>query len=224
MFQSVVRHWVLMTTVVALGTLLGCTNTDGGVSGLGFGRAGGSAHSSPEAVFEVAKNAISAEDYQSFCECLAPETIDEMAGSLAMAGSMMQAFGGLTGSFSQDQDTDSSTTIEVTMKRHGIEGIAPPVNLGQSALNMTEMGNRMAAPIKNKPLFVAEMMDVMKGFRQVGEHDPADSVNGDLVDLNMNGDSASGFVQTAHGKEPIDFLKVAGGWKILLSMDPTVVR
>ncbi len=165
------------------------------------------------------------EDFETFSNCMTPETQDAAAAALAFAGIMMKNMGstfsdiaskaGASGSKSMDEAKDA---IGALLEKHGISETAIS---SITTTNQDEAIQEIIKPIKDKAAFMSEMLEQMS---QVGDDKSFGNVNGDLIDLKVEGDSATGTLVSkkngAEEKRPIKFEKSDGSWKIALSLTP----
>lgn len=181
---------------------------------------------SPEAVFESAKTAAEKQDWEGFCECLTPESRDQIAGMLLMGAMVARGFSGMAALGGPDtvreveekfkplaDVLDKHGMDEETMKSLRSEGPIRPGATNQEKLN------RVLAPIKDRNQFVADMIVAMQSMGNRDQSTPFQS-DATLEDLEVTGDTATGFiVQTRSGtqkRERIDFKRINGSWKIAL--------
>ena len=75
-------------------------------------------YKTPDEVFEAAKAAANKDDFKTFVNCLAPETVDEMATVMAgMSAMMVAAPEDPTGKFKLD---DEAKAIVAVAAKHGV--------------------------------------------------------------------------------------------------------
>ena len=197
-------HALALAVLVAV---LGC------IAGCG----GGSEFSSPEATFATAKAAATKGDYKTFCDCLTTDAQDQLAAGFVFLGGFMQL-----AMMGDDEDAKAmATEIRELLEKHGVtEDSSSKVNIDMNA-SEKDQGKEMrklAAPIKDRPAFIAEFFAVLEKHGK-DKTKPFES-DAKLVDLKTEGDTATAtVVQTSEGKEEknsIEFKKVDGAWKIAL--------
>ena len=185
----------------------------------GCGSKGGATHATPDDVFQAAKAAAAKEDWKGFCDCLTDDSRDTFAGGMAFAGVMMKAFGELGGKEAQGK----LKPIDDVLSKHGLteENLkkmekAPPLGGGEK--DMAKAMKEMAAPIKDRSAFVADMVAALKQVEGKGKDQPPFPKDAVLKDLKIDGDSAKAVVVGRQGdverSDPIEFRKVGAGWKI----------
>ena len=84
-----------------------------------------------------------------------------------------------------------------------------------------EIMKKLAAPIKDKPAFIADMLDALE---EMGSEESKGMSLGDatLKDVKIDGDTAKGtIVKKGDKEEPIHFQKIDGGWLVELPMENT---
>lgn len=204
------------------------------VSLAGCGKSGAKVkYDSPNAVFDAAKEAGKKKDFVTLCGCMTPDSHDVMAGTMIMAGGMMKAFGGMAAGFGglAGADPEAKKKLEETqaklaeidkvMEKHGVtEEAMKKINPMQGPPeNPLAAFKEMAAPIKNKPAFIGEMMQVMDTLNDGdpgGGRSPSEMFEGTLEEVKIDGDKATAvIVSTGKDKDRRDevvFAKVDGGW------------
>ena len=182
------------------------------------------AHRSPEAVFQTAKTATDNQDWEKFCDCLTPESQDNLAGMLVSGALMVKSMSGMAamaGPEKAREVEEKMKPIMAVLEKHGLD--EETLNESQAETRRAVGGNRQEAiqklvsPIKDRGKFVGDMIDAMK---EIGQREDATPFQSDarLEDLKIDGDSATGkIVQTKKGterKDAIRFQKISGSWKI----------
>ncbi len=218
-----------LASVLGLLLLAGCT---GGGDGDGVGDSGGAnekatevgksapaptSYSTPVAVFDAAKAAGETEDWKGFCACLTPESLDMFAGGLVMAGSMMEAFAALGG----EEGKVAAAAIKDVLSRHGLTD--EKLQEAQAKADPTagpESVAALSAAIQDKAAFIADMLSSMKtASGDAGGKQPGPTIAKDarLVDVQIEGESATATVEVQGKSQPIAFKKIDGGWMIDLT-------
>jgi hypothetical protein len=186
---------------------------------------GGATYRTPEEVFEAAKKAIAREDWKGFCATLTDDSRDMLAGGLAMMPLMAKGFAKFAGEEKEKEILAKLKPLTEVLNKHGLTEETlnkmkdeKPAGLDPEAIRKGL--KRLVSPIKDRCAFVAEMAAALKkmgGKKDQGAPLPKDA---ELKDLKIEGDKAKGVVVSkADDKEkrdPIEFRKVGGGWKIEL--------
>jgi hypothetical protein len=166
--------------------------------------AGDSAQSTPEKTFEAMSKAADAKDWKAVTAYMTPESHEQLAGGmLFMAGFM-------------STDPTLKPEIEKIFKKHGIEPPAkdePPKNIP-----MDDIPKVLGKAIKDKPAFIADIVTLLEKSNQKAGKKPLDFSDSELIDLKIEGDTASGFMviekDGKEDKQPIEFKKIDGRWFI----------
>jgi hypothetical protein len=191
------------------------------VSCLLAGGCGGGGHKTPEDAFKAARTSLEKEDWKGFSDCLTDDSRDQMAGGFVMIGVMMK----LVGSPGGDEAKAKLKPIDDVLAKHGLTDEVmkkmPDEKPGKDPESAKKAMKKLVEPIKDKGAFIADMMAAMK---KMGDGKKENSIplpkDAELKDVKIEGDTAKGFVVTKEKKEPIEFRKVGGGWKIEMPMDP----
>lgn len=195
---------------------------------------------SPQAVLATAKAAATSHDYNTFCKCLSSESIDFLAGMLALSGAAMSAMdelpgppmgglGGFVGGMDDLEDQRAMQQMKAAkpkimeiLAKHGLseELLKDPGR--QSSVDSPADFGKLADPISDKMLFVEEML---RAFDSGGLYEPEDWMfyfGGELSDLEITGDKATAtLLQEEYGegfRTPMQFKKVDDRWLIDMSM------
>ncbi len=182
------------------------------------------AHRSPEAVFQTAKTATENQDWEKFCDCLTPESQDNLAGMLVYGAMMVRSMSGMAAMAGPDKAREAEEKMKPVMavlERHGLDEQTLKESQAETQRavggNRQEMIQKLVSPIKDRGKFVADMINAM---REMGQQENATPFQSDarLEDVKIDGDSATGqIVQTKNGverKDGIRFQKISGRWKI----------
>lgn len=155
---------------------------------------GGGSASSPQAVFDTAKKAGESKDWKTFYGCFDPEQSHEiLMGMIMVAG------------FSVMQDKDAEKELNEIFRRHGFDPEKKPAS-GK------EDPKQMMASIKDPAGLFHEVMTFTEKKSKKGEMTKMD-IRGDLADLKIDGDKATGNVTMKDGKKtPMHFVRRNGAW------------
>jgi hypothetical protein len=173
-------------------------------------------YDTPEAVFKAAQTAASKKDFKSFFSCITEDSQKLMTGQLVMTGSLIKASAGRdpTG-----KATEMIKPINEVFSKHGVtdealKKIKPPKSPEEAAKTV----RTVAGLVKSPAAFCSELIAVLDKMNPKGGNDPF--ATGKLSDVKITGNKARGTIQMKVGeserKEPIEFAKVGGGWKLVM--------
>jgi len=196
------------------------------LTALGCG-GGGGGYDSPQAAFDAMKAASEKKDWKGVCNCMTPDSQDAMAGMMVLSGTVMKAMGAfaaMAGGEEAEKAKAALEKIDQVLKKHGLTEDAMKKMKGkkpEAPDQQLAVLKELTAPIKDKPAFVAEMIQAF------GEMGPGESEmffhDGTLKDVKISGDTATGTVsETVEGEQkdnPISFKKTGGGWLVELPLD-----
>ncbi|WP_182870992.1 hypothetical protein [Stieleria mannarensis] len=156
----------------------------------------------PDAVTKAFAEAAKNNDWKSAIEMITPESQE-----MIVTGMVMQA------SFMTMEDEAKGKELKALMERHGLDE-ASMSDEGPGIGEEPDV-NRL---VDDLPAFVADLA------AWIAKHD-TDSSNpfasiGDVTDVKIDGDAATGKLATEMGKQPVEFRKIDGGWKLHLAMGP----
>lgn len=156
----------------------------------GCGGSGGS----PEAVFEAAKKSVESKDWKGFYACVDPEKSHEMlVAALFMA------------SLSVMQDKPGETELEEIGKRHGYD-------LKAGAPSSKGDPKEILKAVKDPAGFFLELMTFADKRSKEGEK-PHLAISGQLTDVKIQGDAATGSMTRKEGKkDTMNFVRRGGSW------------
>lgn len=202
----------------------------GATSAGGGGKPPATAYNSPQEVFDAAKEAMKKEDMGQFVSLLTEDSQKAIAGMMVSLGGMMKMLGAFVPPGSP-KDTAAKVKemvkpIDDAFAKHGMteekvkaamakaqkwgpEG--PPEGKVREAL--ASLGEGINDP-------GGLMQDIIKGLSAMNPEGGDQKMeilkqNAELIDLKVEGDTATGKVKTEDGKqEPIAFKKTDKGWRI----------
>jgi hypothetical protein len=210
------------------------------------GPKGGKTYETPQAVFDAAREAAKKEDWKAFCACLTPESRDMLAGLVVFAGGVMKA--GINAA-AEKEDKDKKELILQVVKallkpvtdayaRHGIteatlDKLSNPEQFFKDKKDPTQVKKTLlkaAAPVKDRTAFISDVMGALTKLLQTfgkGEEVSLGGTifpkDGRLEDLKVEGDGAKAMmIGTKKGqekREPINFKKDRGRWRIEIPLD-----
>jgi hypothetical protein len=185
----------------------------------------------PQEVFDAAKKALQREDWKGFCGTITDNSLASFVGQLIL---MPLTYKRIVNTVPEDRQKEilakfqkeilaKLKPLEEVMARHGLteETIAKtkddkPGGKGLEAL--AQRARKLAARIKDRPAFVADMAAAMKKANPKAAQELPLATDGELKDVKIDGDTAKGEIVTKRGgqeqRESISFRRINGGWKI----------
>ncbi len=152
----------------------------------------GSANS-PQGTFDAAKKAVESKNWRGFYNCCDPEN----ASMMVMAGVMMAGFSVINNKPAEEE-------LNAIMKKHGI------------ADDKKKDPKETMKDVKDPGALFEELMKFSDKHSKPGEQ-AALEVTGDLKDVKIDGDRASGTMTKKDGKtDTMKFVRRAGRWYIAL--------
>ncbi|MEQ8785758.1 MAG: hypothetical protein RIC55_05645 [Pirellulaceae bacterium] len=161
-----------------------------------LGGCGGGDYSTPEATFETAKAAGRAKDWKTMYDCYTPESLDTMAGMLALAGS----FGG--------------EKTAAVLEQHGVDKAGPGAMAAamQAGKAPHDVGKDLVKNVGDKSQFIADMQNAMEQTRGTEAGQFAEDAK--LEGLTIDGDSATARMVFEGKSMPLKFKNIGGDWKL----------
>jgi hypothetical protein len=183
-------------------------------------RDSGAAYNSPQAVFEAAQAAQKKEDFKSFVACFAPEAQKELAAGLAFQALRQQA--AVRG---DEKLRTQFKPILDALNKHGLtDEVGKKVKLNPSDRAEAEQAQRELQGLIKEPAALAA--DLMTAYSKTEPFNrkPAEVPTPQLTDVKIDGDKARGTivvkVQGRELKQPAEFVKVGGSWKLAPQPQP----
>jgi len=188
---------------------------------------------SPQGVVDGLRAAGEAKDFAGIARLLEPEARAQMTVSLIIGTTMMVAFAqmggemaeGMAEAFAEEEETaeakaererklaeaeavgaDLQKRLETVFAKHGLDEA-----MGDGAGLDEEAGpEAMVEALEgvDQPALIGELLDIMSSLGDGGEGDVGSMPIGDLENLEIDGDRATG---TVNG-EPAEFVKIEGRW------------
>ena len=160
---------------------------------------------SPEDAFAKFKKATEKNDYKGAFNCLDASTQNGMAAGLVMMSGFMVM-----------GDDEAAKKMEEVMKKHKLNDLEE-TEMEKFKDDQEGAMEFLAAKIKNKSQFFEDVMKVAASAKNAG--DSSFAIKGELKDVKIDGDEATGKIAMEGGKEePINFVKVGGRWLIKMEM------
>lgn len=204
-------------TVLCCAALLMCS--------LGCTSKGAKKSATPQEAFDQLKVAAKDKNWNKFCGCLTPDSINGIAGGMAMAGGMMK----MVASMPMGEDSEKQEAVkkiagqfDSTLTKFGVTpemiGEVNPMKMGDTNL-LTQLGSK----IEKKAEFIGAMMNLMEEMAEVmgpGAPGAIEFDDATLVDVKIDGDSATGTINNENGHSgPVKFKKIEGTWLIDLDLN-----
>jgi hypothetical protein len=167
----------------------------------GCGKSAATKYDSPEAVFKAFQSATEEGDGVAVANCLTADDQAMMADGLIIGAS-----------FSTMGDSNKQKDLTALLKRHDID-------LDAEGPLMDPAAGKMSASdkIKDKPALIGDLMTWLK---ENADDDGGFNVQVKKLDqLKVDGDRATGVVETDRGNRPVEFHRVDGGWLLSLEGD-----
>lgn len=170
--------------------------------------------SSPESVFAEFKDANEKKDAKRVVACYSEDHQTTLAASFVLVGKLTKTAGG--GDIRKPSEAmETAKKVAAVLANHGVtDDYLMGLEKKNYGSDFTGMFNDMAAPVKNKPAFIAEMMAALPAENgKVFFTEPKA-----MKDLKIEGTTATAkVVVVKNGKdveEPLDFESKNGVWKI----------
>ena len=179
-------------------------------------------YKTPQEVFDAAEDAEAKKDSKTMAACLAPESQKEFAALLAVLAVEKRRMA------KDEKDADKRAALVKAAKpanevldKHGLtEKATKDVKFAETPKENKQIRKALDELIKKPEAFLADMLaasDFIGGDK--------DKPKSKLTGVKIDGDKATGVVVTEgkdkgkERKEPVKFVKVNGGWRILLRGD-----
>jgi hypothetical protein len=176
-------------------------------------------YKTPQEVFDAVEEAEAKKDYKTFVACFAPETQKDFALLLAIeAVEKRRAAKNEKDEKRREERAKAAKASNDVLDKHGLtEKATKGVKFGESPKEAKEIRKTVYGLIKKPEAFFVEMLPLSDFLG--GEKDKPKSK---LTGVKIDGDKASGTVVTEgkdkgkERKEPVKFVKIGGGWRILM--------
>jgi hypothetical protein len=176
------------------------------------------AYKTPQEVFDAFLTSLNKRDAKTFVACVDPDTLDQVAAFYAVQGLQrrQRAEGGTTASKLAKL---WKPTLDV-LNKHGLTAKATKdVKLGKDP-SPAELAKAHAAVLpllKDKAGFIVDYQNARDTELPKAKED---DLKAKLRDVKINGDKATGTMVVTisvkeEKKDPVEFVKVGGGWKIV---------
>jgi hypothetical protein len=168
-------------------------------------------YKTPQAVFDAAMAAQERKDFKTAVACVAPEAQKEMAASFALNALNIKEG-------NKDEIRKGFKPLFDVLDRHGLtEKAVKDVQLGDDPKTAEESREKLRKLIK-KPADFA--VDFLTAQDKVGAGDRPTEAKYKLTGVKIKGDKATATMSIAFGGEreitqPVEFVKINGGWKFI---------
>ena len=179
----------------------------------------GSSYDSPQAAFDAMKAAEEQEDWQAYCRCMAPDTLDTMIGTMFTRRWQAKMKADLLTKAGRDEAAEAQAALKKlddVLQAYGVDKAA----LQKHRQSMPKSPGKMlgwmkgaGALVEDKPAFLADMIVALK------ETNPDLSqltfANVTLKDVEIEDDTAKAMrVEGGEDAELIYFKRIDGGWLV----------
>jgi hypothetical protein len=176
-----------------------------------------SGYATPQALFDAVVAAEKKKDFKTLVDSLTPEALNEMASQMAVFGMMQQAAPKAPGK-DKDKPQDKPSPVLAVMDKHGLSSeVTKKIKVDFTPEGMEKAQREVGKLIKEPAAFTTDMLAASEQ-KDGPKKPPAQEEDPKLTDLKVNGDKATGtVVRKVAGKEvkePVEFVKVGGGWKL----------
>jgi hypothetical protein len=187
-------------------------------------------YKTPQECFDAGSAAFARGDHKTWVGCLAPASQKELAVELAVEYAATRA------SLADLKDREQAATIAKAYRplfdvldRHGLTAKATKdVKKGKDQKERQKVGKAVLALIKDPEAFLVDFYEAMEKLENLSKE--KDNATEKLTDVKIDGDRATAtLVRTVKGrdkekdvvdKEPVEFVKVAGGWRMVRHFGP----
>jgi hypothetical protein len=178
-------------------------------------------YKTPQEVFDAAEAAEAKKDSKTMAACLAPASQKEFAALLAViAVEKRRAAKDEKDEKKREALAKEAKPANEILDKHGLtEKATKDVRFADTPKENKQVRKTLDELIKKPEAFLAEMLAVSDFLG--GDKDKKSK----LTDVKIDGDKATGTVVTEgkdkgkERKEPVGFVKINGGWRILLSSE-----
>lgn len=197
---------IYLATVVCLSLLVGCSSSkDSDTTTADSSKQPNSAtFDTPQAAFTAFSDAMAGDDLES-----AISMITEESQEMLVFGLVMQS------AFLTMEDEAKGKDLESLFKKHGLDDSVMDEQPGP------EDSFELSSLTQGLPAFVGELSAWINAHDKESEN--GFPKMGELTDVNIEGDKATGVANTESGKQPIEFQKLQDSWKVHLAMGPPPV-
>jgi hypothetical protein len=165
---------------------------------------GRESHATPEAVFAAFNQAAAEKDWATMASCLERESQVGMSLVMMIPAGLMAAF-----------DPDAEKEFRELLQRNGLD--EDQIEAGDPNQGLDEAIDELSASIENPAALLADIMKFLDA-REDGEGGGGFGLSeGELLDLDVQGDTATATVKSEGQSHPIEFKKLNGSWKIRFS-------
>ena len=190
-----------------------------------FTGCGPQGYATPDDAYNAYQVAVMAGDYGKLADCFTPDGQQQTAGGLVMSVAVFKSLSklaGLQGPAAAKKAEEKIGPLAAVLNRHGISDekmLELSKGVGFGGFGNTKAANEKAGElVTDKRAFISDMFTAFSKISEAEGKSPAEAFKGELQDVQIDGDTASGSIFNAKGKnkkQPITFKKVDGkGWLI----------
>jgi len=176
--------------------------------------------STPAAAFEAAKSAAANKNYREFCMAFTPESQDTMAAFAALPAITIKAtakkaagLARLGGPLAAKKIEEQFAELDAVLAKHGFTDEKLAELTKTAVTSPQDVRAAIRSVIKDKPGFTA---DCMAATERISGVSPLANFVGELQDVKIDGDTATGLIVIEDRSEPITFKKTRAGWLLSL--------
>jgi len=207
--RTLVGYGLLVALLIALP---GCKKDKKDGGGKDGGKEGGTVkYDSPKEVFAAAKKAEEDKDIKALFNCFSKDSQDTFAAGMAFGAA-----------FASGAEGEKGKPLKKILEKHGltekrfkeIQKERPKTPKDQA-----KAMKKLIEPVQDKAAFVAEVKEAMDKLSDMKDKDKM-LEGAELKDVKITGDKAKGTIvgkkDGKEKKEPIEFVKEGGGWKVVI--------
>jgi hypothetical protein len=172
-------------------------------------------HDSPEAVFTAVKSAMKKGDYKGVLACMSDDCQKLVTGQLITTGMMIKHFAPQDPS---GKAAEMVKPVDEVFSKHGLtEQALKKIKPAKDSKELAKSLRSASELVKSRVTFFVDF-NVM--LAKADPRAPKPFINAALIDVKIEGDKARGTLveklQETESRYPISFVKLGGGWKIVL--------
>ncbi|REJ67085.1 MAG: hypothetical protein DWQ31_11540 [Planctomycetota bacterium] len=179
-------------------------------------------YDSPQACLEAAQQLVEQKEYAGFVDCMTSDSQSVLAAGLTVMPLVRASMAAIGGPEAVDEAKKKMANVYEVIERNGVE--APTMEqlaaTGRDPEKMKALLNSLLEPVEDHAAYLVELMAAFETVDKDGATRPTvvDSIQGELTDINIEGDIATGTLTREVGgrqiSNPMRFKKVDGGWLI----------
>jgi len=184
-------------------------------AGAGEKKDAGATYATPQAVFDAAQAAQKKQDFAAFVGCFAPPAQKEMAIGLAF-----NALGQQAAARADEKLRTQFKPILDALNKHGLtDEVGKKIKLNPAdAKEAEKVHDELAGLIKDPAGLAVDLMSAYSKTEPFNRKPPEAPPTPQLIDVKIDGDKARGTIAIKVGdrelRQPAEFVKVGGSWKL----------